>query len=67
LSFGEVIELYGWNVWQAELLGSYEPAVSGDNPALSIDENRVVKAELLNACGKLIDLLRTMGARVTGV
>ena len=64
---GEVGELHGRHHLKTEQFCGGDPSVSGDDPALSVDQDRITEAELLNAPGNLPDLFAGVSSCITRI
>jgi hypothetical protein len=62
-----VIEVQGRHLAPTERAAGEQPPVTGDDPAVMIDQDRDVEAERFDTIRDLLDLLFAVDPRVLGV
>ena len=67
LGVGEVRKSYHRHLRELEILRGEQPAMAGDDGAVTVDQHRVHEAEFGDACRNLRDLRLGVGARVVRV
>jgi hypothetical protein len=63
----QMLEAQGWHLVHAELAASEQPAKSGDQIAVAIDQNRDIEAKDPDAFSNLLDLFLAMPPWICGV
>jgi hypothetical protein len=61
-----MLEAQGWHLVHAELAASEQPAKSGDQIAVAIDQNRDIEAKDPDAFSNLLDLFLAMPVDLPG-
>ncbi len=64
LGLAQMLEAHRWHVLQPQELCRFDPAVTGDDPVLAVDQHRIVEPELIDAVGDLAELTARVRACV---